>query len=175
MIPATTERVIRHTPSSVNAAIWQQTHESVARYAGATPQLLDQRLCELDREWDIERSTAAGTAVALLGGAGLAAAFGPAWLILEVLLAGFLLLHALVGWSPVFRLLGYRTALEIDHERFALKALRGDFQPLAVMTTPQDREDLARFEGEGGCAAEPPSHDAGNPAVVSEALRAARS
>jgi hypothetical protein len=29
---------------------------------------------------------------------------------------------------PVLRRLGFRTASEIDHERYALKALRGDFE-----------------------------------------------
>jgi hypothetical protein len=35
------------------------------------------------------------------------------------------------GWyplMPLFRRLGIRTAREIERERYALKALRGDFQ-----------------------------------------------
>jgi hypothetical protein len=42
----------------------------------------------------------------------------------------FLLQHALQGWCPpvpFFRSRGVRTAREIDQERYALKALRGDF------------------------------------------------
>jgi hypothetical protein len=45
--------------------------------------------------------------------------------------ATFLLQHALQGWCPpvpLFRSLGVRTASEIDEERYALKALRGDFE-----------------------------------------------
>ena len=42
------------------------------------------------------------------------------------------------------------SAEEIAQERYALKAIRGDFQPMNLITTPQDREDLSRFEGEGG-------------------------
>jgi hypothetical protein len=45
--------------------------------------------------------------------------------------AGFLLQHAVQGWCPpvpLFRRLGFRTAAEIDYERYALKALRGDFR-----------------------------------------------
>ena len=45
-------------------------------------------------------------------------------------MTGFLLQHALQGWCPpvpVFRRLGVRTTAEIDRERYALKALRGDF------------------------------------------------
>jgi hypothetical protein len=40
-------------------------------------------------------------------------------------------MHAVQGWCPpvpVLRRLGFRTASEIDHERYALKALRGDFE-----------------------------------------------
>ncbi len=49
---------------------------------------------------------------------------------LPAVVAGFLLQHALQGWCPplpLFRRLGVRTAAEIDQERYALKALRGDF------------------------------------------------
>jgi hypothetical protein len=42
----------------------------------------------------------------------------------------FLLQHAVQGWCPpvpFFRSRGVRTMREIDEERYALKALRGDF------------------------------------------------
>mgnify|MGYP006201292969 CR=1 FL=1 len=41
--------------------------------------------------------------------------------------------HALQGWCPpipIFRRLGVRTHREIARERYALKALRGDFSEL---------------------------------------------
>ena len=44
--------------------------------------------------------------------------------------AAFLLQHALQGWCPplpVFRWYGVRTQSEIEQERYALKAIRGDF------------------------------------------------
>jgi len=178
MIPATTERVLRNTSAQANEAIFQQMHVNVARYASATPTMLDQRLRELDQEWDVERVTSVAAGLGVLAGVLLASLVDPAWLVLPAVVASCLLLHGLVGWSPglaLLRRLGYRTAQEIDHERYALKALRGDFQPLAAVTTPQDREDLARFEGEGGPPAETPGTDAGDSAAVHEALRAARS
>lgn len=49
------------------------------------------------------------------------------------MVGGFLLQHALQGWCPpvpVLRRLGFRTQTEIDEERYALKALRGDFREL---------------------------------------------
>ena len=51
---------------------------------------------------------------------------------LPAVVAGFLLQQAVQGRCPpvpLFRRLGFRTASEIDHERYALKALRGDFRP----------------------------------------------
>ena len=56
------------------------------------------------------------------------------FLLLPGLVAGFLLQHALQGWCPpvpLFRRVGVRTATEIERERYALKALRGDFQPIS--------------------------------------------
>jgi hypothetical protein len=42
----------------------------------------------------------------------------------------FLFQHAVQGWCPpvpILRRLGFRTVTEIEQERHALKALRGDF------------------------------------------------
>ena len=47
-----------------------------------------------------------------------------------VIVTAFLFQHAIQGWCPplpILRRLGFRTAREIDTERTALKALRGDF------------------------------------------------
>ena len=41
----------------------------------------------------------------------------------------------------MFRRLGFRTQIEIDYERYALKALRGDFRELP--TAAQGREQGA--------------------------------
>jgi hypothetical protein len=52
------------------------------------------------------------------------------WFALPILVQSFFLQHALQGWCPpvpLLRRLGVRTASEIDHERNALKALRGDY------------------------------------------------
>lgn len=184
MIPTTTDRVILNTNRRVNDSISEKTRERVAHYASATPQLLELRLRELDHEWDVERITATSYALGTLGGVFLVSLLGESWLVVPFLFATFLLLHGLIGWSPILPLIrrcGCRTAQEIAHERYALKALRGDFQRLDVVTTPQDREDLARFEDEGGPAApeEKPADaahpDAANPEVVHEAIRAAQS
>lgn len=51
-------------------------------------------------------------------------------LVLPGMVAAMVLLHGTHGWYPLlplFRRLGIRTQNEIDRERYALKALRGDF------------------------------------------------
>jgi hypothetical protein len=55
----------------------------------------------------------------------------------------FLFQHAIQGWCPpvpVLRRLGFRTANEIEQERTALKALRGDFN---AVTARQDKSAAA--------------------------------
>ena len=133
MIPETTSRVARNTAESINEQIRRQTEENVARVAAAGPGAIDRRLAELDREWDIERMLEANAASVALVGLGLGAFVDRRWFILPAVVAGFLLQHAIQGWCPpvpLFRRLGVRTQTEIDYERYALKALRGDFQQL---------------------------------------------
>ncbi|HWG47122.1 MAG TPA: hypothetical protein VN688_30440 [Gemmataceae bacterium] len=132
MLPSTTARVPLHTSACSNEAIHRQTEEKVAQVAAAGSEAIERRLRELDREWDIERSLEANAASVGLIGLGLGAFVSRRFYILPGLVCGFLLQHALQGWCPpvpIFRRLGFRTASEIDHERYALKALRGDFRP----------------------------------------------
>jgi len=177
MIPATTQRLILNTPNRVNEVISDRIRENVARFAAATPVLLEQRLRELDREWDVERLTGTVSGLVLLGSVLLAWLMGDGWLVLPAIIGACLLLHAVVGWTPalpLIRQMGYRTAEEISQERYALKAIRGDFHPMSLITTPQDREDLSRFEGEGGPPLPEPEAHASDPAIVNEALRATK-
>ncbi len=131
MIPTTVDRVPEHTADHVNESIGRGTEEQIARYADAGPAAIDHRLDELDREWDIERTLEANAATVALIGLGLGALVDRRFYLLPAAVAGFLLQHAIQGWCPpmpIFRRLGYRTASEIDEERYALKAIRGDFR-----------------------------------------------
>jgi len=130
MLPATTERVPLHTPERYNEAIRRQTEDNVARYAAGANDIT-RRLVELDREWDMERTLEANASALALTGVALGALVDRRCLVLPALMCGFLFQHALQGWCPpvpLFRRLGFRTASEIAHERYALKALRGDFR-----------------------------------------------
>ena len=65
------------------------------------------------------------------------------WLVLTGAVLGFLFQHAVSGWCPpvpVLRRLGFRTRGEIDREKFALKAMRGDFRDLPEK--PAERSDF---------------------------------
>lgn len=131
MLPSTADRVPHNTAECVNAQIRRQTEDNVARYSQGGPVTIERRLAELDREWDIERTLEANAATASLVGLTLGAAVDRRFFVLPAVVAGFLLQHALQGWCPpvpLFRRWGFRTQSEIDYERYALKAIRGDFQ-----------------------------------------------
>jgi hypothetical protein len=132
MLPQTTTRVAWNTAETINKRIAEETEERIRHFA-ARPQQIDRRLKELDEEWDMERTLETNAAgVALLGT--VLGIVNKRFLLLPGLVAGFLLQHALQGWCPpvpLFRRAGVRTATEIERERYALKALRGDFQPIS--------------------------------------------
>ncbi len=134
MIPATTTRVAEHTADDVNERIGRKTKENLEFYGSAGGESIDRRLAELDREWDIERMLEANAASAVLLGMYLSVTVSRSWLLLPMAVGGFLLQHAVQGWCPPliwFRRIGFRTASEIDYERYGLKLLRGDFAELA--------------------------------------------
>jgi hypothetical protein len=133
LIPPTASRVPAHTAAHVNQRIEQEIEASVAHFA-EHPDEIDDRLDQLDREWDIERTLEANAASVSLLGLTLALTLDRRWLALPIGVAAFLLQHAVQGWCPpvpVFRRLGVRTAGEIGRERYALRALRGDFDRIA--------------------------------------------
>jgi hypothetical protein len=133
MIPSTVTRVPRHTSKHVNEQIRRDTEDRVAQCAAGGRKLIDRRLAELDQEWDVERTLEANAATASLMGLTLGATVNRKWFIFPAAVAAFLLQHAVQGWCPplpVLRRLGFRTASEIDYERYALKSIRGDFRNL---------------------------------------------
>ncbi|MCA9133822.1 MAG: hypothetical protein KDA45_11735 [Planctomycetales bacterium] len=129
MFPATSRRVPLHTTDAVNERIRRETEERVARFRGASQADITRRL----QEWDTERTLETNAASLSLAGCVLAATVDRRWVYLPMVVTGFLLQHAVQGWCPplpVIRRLGVRTMREIDEERMALKALRGDFAQL---------------------------------------------
>jgi len=134
-LPATSSRVRRFTPEAVNLEIWQQTVSNIESMVNANPEQIEDRLRQLDAEWDIERTLETNAAVFSLIGLGLGTTVNRRWLGLPAVVAGFLLQHALQGWCPpvsIFRRRGVRTQSEIQLERDGLRALRGDFDDLPI-------------------------------------------
>jgi hypothetical protein len=124
----------------------RQFEMSVA-YHSVHPEFIDNRLQELDDEWAAETVlvglTSGGTVLGVLG------SFLKGRHVLMLSLASNLLLlkGITTGTSPAIAFLrraGFRTKSEIEQERYALKALRGDFadiepveeRPVGESTTP---------------------------------------
>jgi seryl-tRNA synthetase len=133
-MPTTKERVPAHTAESVNERIRQETQQRVRKFA-AQPAGIAARLKELDEEWDIERAIEMNASALAFIGTALGFFVHPYWLLLPALVTAFLFQHAVQGWCPpvpVLRRMGFRTVYEIEQERQALKALRGDYAQVAA-------------------------------------------
>ncbi len=119
--------------SASEGRIKRETEKSIAYYAQHLDKI-DERLRDLDGEWDIERTLETAASSLTLSGIFLSLTRNKKWLLLSLAVQGFFMQHALQGWCPplpVLRRFGVRTADEINQERFALKALRGDFKDVA--------------------------------------------
>ena len=123
-------RVRRSSTDEANQQVDQQTLQNIRRYEYAAPETITHRLRELDREWDIERVLEVNASTLALSGLVLGALKDRRWFLLPGVVTTFLLQHGLQGWCPplpILRKFGIRTRRELDEERYALKALRGDF------------------------------------------------
>jgi hypothetical protein len=129
-----TDRVRRHTNETAIARIDAKTRRNIREHA-ASPDKVGRRIAELEREWDVERTLEANAATLALAGAVLGTTVNRKWFWLTGGVLGFLFQHATSGWCPplpVLRKFGVRTQGEIDQERYALKAIRGDFPSSAA-------------------------------------------
>jgi hypothetical protein len=150
----------------------------LACLADAGPQAITDRLNEIENEWSAGRMTKVTIGFLILAGLVLTVALGDWWLILPGV-GGFFLLQYLFSrqsWlGAAFREMGFRAGSEIDQEKFALKALRGDFRNLPTVLEIENKEDISRLEGEGGIALDPEEAKPDTKAVVKEVIQAAKS
>jgi hypothetical protein len=124
------DRERRHTADWVLQCIDDDTAARLHEYADASRERVAQRLEALDGEWDTHRMIELEASAMGLAGLALGALLRPAFLAVPAAVGAAVFTHALTGWyplMPIFRRLGLRTAREIARERYALKALRGDF------------------------------------------------
>lgn len=124
------DRVRRHTAEPALNTIDERTRASILEH-GNTPWSISERLAKLEWEWDVERVLEANASVLSLSGSALGMLASRRWFLLPIVVFSFLIQHASSGWCPplpVLRRFRVRTQSEIDRERYALKAIRGDFR-----------------------------------------------
>ena len=140
------DRVREHSPASANERIDRATQRRVLRAGGESKPALSRRLEQLDSEWDMERVLETNASALALGGVLLGLLVNKKFFAIPCLVLPFLLQHALQGWCPpvpMFRARGVRTRKEIDTEKFAVKALRGDFAGINAEAEPNERARAA--------------------------------
>lgn len=126
---STAHRVSRNTNRDANQQIEEEIEERVEWYAAHRSQIAA-RLKQLDAEWDIERTLELNASALAFTGVLLGTTLDKRFYLLPAVVTAFLFQHAVQGWCPplpVLRAIGFRTAREIEIERNALKALRGDY------------------------------------------------
>lgn len=140
MVTTTAGRVTSNTRQELNEKIWAEMEQRIIFYAQHT-ELIQQRLQELDREWDVERLIETEGPSMTLMGILLSITGGRKWLLLPLFAQSMMLTHAIQGFYPLlplFRAMGFRTQGEISHERYALRVLRGDFESTTDTGTGTD-------------------------------------
>ncbi|MCE9666613.1 hypothetical protein LY474_02205 [Myxococcus stipitatus] len=132
-----------HTPLMVNRRIDEHVESCVRHMASHADRAeMSHYLQKLEREWDLNRAVMVGTSALGALGLLLGSRDGGRWRVLTAAACGLLVQHALFGFGPLsgpLRALGIRTRREIDLEKFAIKALRGDFERI-----PNDGGPMAR-------------------------------
>jgi hypothetical protein len=127
------DRVRAHSNAAENRRVDAQTQHCLERCAEGTREEISRHIEALDREWDVERYLQMNAGLVSLSGVLLGALVNRRFLLLPAAVFGFFFQHATQGWCPplpVFRRMGVRTRREINREKFALKALRGDLENL---------------------------------------------
>ena len=130
MVLSHTDRVRANTAAQVNRRVDEQIERNIRHYSGQTKEEIYRRIQDLDQEWDIERVLETMASSFSLTGIVLGATVDRKWFLVPTIVLSFLFVHAIQGWCPplpILRSLGIRTREEIDRERYALKALAGDF------------------------------------------------
>jgi hypothetical protein len=129
------DRVQAHTAERVNQRLQEEAHRRVLGAAGESERALSERIRRLDDTWDIERWLEMNASALAFTGVVLGLLWNRKWFAIPCLVLPFLFQHAVQGWCPpipILRRNGVRTRKELDEEKYALKALRGDFAKVSV-------------------------------------------
>lgn len=142
------DRVRRSTTRFQLRRIDREIEDNVRYYASQPPEVIAERIADLQHEWSVERYLQVNVAVVAGGTALLALTRDRRWGYVTCGALGFFLYHALAGFDPPLpplRQLGIRTRSELNREIYALKLLRGDFNqmPASAEASPEDAADAA--------------------------------
>lgn len=111
--------VERATPAHINARI-QHGAELQVRKRRSRPEQINQRMAELEQEWDVERFITTEAPLMTTLGLVLGMTLDRKFLLLPLAVQAFVLIHSQTGWYPllpILRRLGLRTQREIEAER----------------------------------------------------------
>jgi hypothetical protein len=122
----------------------RDTLRSIQHYSGQPPQFLGKRIEELEEEIPLEALVYRGGALMAIGGLTLLLVRGKsraAWLFAAAI-GALQLQYSYQGrnaLTDILRKRGYRSRKEIEAEKYALQALRGDFAALGELSDPIER------------------------------------
>lgn len=135
-----------------------EMEQRLARLAEAGPAAITERIAELESEWGAGRLTKVTAGVIVLAGLVLVVYGGPWFAIVPALGALVMLQYVFTNQSVfggLFSAMGFRSGCLIEREKTALKVLRGDFRTIPTVHDIEDKDAIARLEGEGGIVVEP--------------------
>lgn len=123
-----------------------KTWDNVRFYGSLGKEGLTERIHSLEEEWDMEKFITVG--LSGIGVFGLVMGFfgSRVWRLFSWVSLPLLFLYGQDKWKPsngALKSLGLRSRKEIDEEKYALKALRGDFQRVDSASGAEG-ENLAR-------------------------------
>lgn len=137
------DRVRRHTVAEQLEEIEDRIEANVRFYATQPVSAITERIQALEMEWSVERWLETNASALAFMGVLLGVTSSRKWLVLPLVVTGFLFQHAVQGWCPplpLLRKLGARTRAEIEREKYALKILRGDFEEAAKVTAHETHQ-----------------------------------
>ncbi len=127
----TKDRVRKNTSWGRNIKIDNLTRENIRKYSKGSDREIADRIKTLKQKWDMERTLEFNMSTLAITGLALSVFVDKRWALLSGVVLGFFAQHAIQGWCPplpLFRAMKVRTRTEIEEEKYALKALRGDFK-----------------------------------------------
>lgn len=134
----------KNTSEKINYKIRRETEARIKYYSLRDKNELNERIKELDDEWDVENVLEVNAGSLAMGGALLGILLDKRFFLLSAVATGFLIQHSIKGWCPpipLIRKFGIRTRHEIDIERNALKAIRGDYRDVS-----EEKDNLTKAE-----------------------------